>query len=173
MNIDGVDVVVKPMISMNEMFSFVNDVVSLCYSDKESSYSPEIRDFAIRVNVIKRYTNISLPDNASDMYIFVYSGNIFDVVMENINIAQFKSMVFGIDQRIKNINDANISAIQKEITSIVNDMEKFGKAISDMFGDVDKDTFNALIESLSNGGFDENKLAGEVFKLVQNEKSSD
>lgn len=172
-NVDGVDVVIKYTISMSEAIAFVDSVTSISYSGVDHTYSPEVRDFAVRVNTIARYTNIKLPDNTEDKYVFVYSGTIFDTVVDSINMAQFKSIMFGIDHKIRYINDTNVSAIQKEILSITNDMEKFGKAISDMFGDVDKNTFNAIVASLSDGKFDENKLASEVFKLVQKEKDSD
>ena len=57
-----IDITIKRTISLGDMLSFVNDVVASCFQDN-GEFMPEVLDFAIRSNIILKYSNVSLPDN--------------------------------------------------------------------------------------------------------------
>lgn len=171
--IGDVDVNIKYTISMDEAFRFSNSVVDLCYSDKDSSYSPEIKDFAIRVNLVSRYTNIELPESTEDKYMFLYATDVFDIVRREVNPRQLRSIIYGIDERIEYINDITNSAVHKEMISVINDMERLGTILKETFDSVDKEAINAMASAISNGQFDENKFATEVFRLIHKESGDD
>lgn len=168
--IGDVDVDVRYTISINEALEFSNSVVNLCYADKDSAYSPEIKDFAIRANLVSRYTNIELPESIEDKYMFLYTTDVFDVIRREVNPRQLRSIIYGIDERIEYMNNTIMSGVYKEFMSIVSDMEKLSGIMNDMFGGIDKDTLGAVASSLADGNFDETKFAGEVFKLIQDSK---
>lgn len=171
--IGDVDVNIKYTISMDEAFRFSNSVVDLCYSDKDSSYSPEIKDFAIRVNLVSRYTNIELPESTEDKYMFLYATDVFDIVRREVNPRQLRSIIYGIDERIEYINDITNSAVHKEMISVINDMERLVTILKETFDSVDKEAINAMASAISNGQFDENKFATEVFRLIHKESGDD
>ena len=62
-----IEVKMRKNIPFTEMLAFVNDVVSSCFQQK-GEYVPEALDFAIKSNIIIRYTNVSLPDNLEHRY---------------------------------------------------------------------------------------------------------
>ena len=171
--IGDVDVDIKYTIPMAEAFKFSNSVVDLCYSDKDSSYSPEIKDFAIRINLVSRYTNIELPESTEDKYMFLYATDVFDIVRREVNPRQLRSIIYGIDERIEYINDITNSAVQKEMISIINDMERLGTILKETFDSIDKDAINTMASAISSGQFDENKFATEVFRLIRKESGDD
>lgn len=171
--IGDVDVDIKYTIPMAEAFKFSNSVVDLCYSDKDSSYSPEIKDFAIRINLVSRYTNIELPESTEDKYMFLYATDVFDIVRREVNPRQLRSIIYGIDERIEYINDITNSAVQKEMISVINDMERLGTILKETFDSIDKDAINTMASAISSGQFDENKFATEVFRLIRKESEDD
>lgn len=171
--IGDVDVDIKYTIPMAEAFKFSNSVVDLCYSDKDSTYSPEIKDFAIRINLVSRYTNIELPESTEDKYMFLYATDVFDIVRREVNPRQLRSIIYGIDERIEYINDITNSAVHKEMISIINDMERLGTILKETFDSIDKDAINTMASAISSGQFDENKFATEVFRLIRKESGDD
>ena len=171
--IGDVDVDIKYTIPMAEAFKFSNSVVDLCYSDKDSSYSPEIKDFAIRINLVSRYTNIELPESTEDKYMFLYATDVFDIVRREVNPRQLRSIIYGIDEKIEYINDITNSAVHKEMISVINDMERLGTILKETFDSIDKDAINTMASAISSGQFDENKFATEVFRLIRKESEDD
>lgn len=164
--IGDVDVDVRYTIPVADALKFSDSVINLCYTNSNSVYTPEVKDFAIRVNTIMRYTNIELPESTEDKYMFLYATDVFDIVRKEINPKQFRSIIYGIDEKIEYINNTIMNSVYREFTSIVNDMEKLGMIIKETIGTVDNEAINAMASAISNGQFDENKFASEIFKLI-------
>ena len=47
---NGLQVVIKKNLSLEEMMTFANSVVKSCFDQASGAYMPEVKDFAIRAN---------------------------------------------------------------------------------------------------------------------------
>lgn len=162
-------ITVKRLIPIEEMVSFVENAVSMCFTD-DGVYMPELRDLAIRGNIIARYTNIKMPDDTSLIYNLVYDNELFNCVMEHINDAQIKSIVYGIDKRIELINSSNIASVNRDINNVYQKMNDFTDKISLLFDGVTKEDLLAISNAVVNGTIDEKKLVEEMHKLSVGEQ---
>lgn len=70
---------VKYALPLKDMLAFVDDVVGSCFHDK-LGYMPEVKDFAIKSNILSRYANFTLPDNLEHRYQLVYVTDAVDAV---------------------------------------------------------------------------------------------
>ena len=52
-NWNGINVVIKHVISLKEMLTFVDSVVKTCFSESDGMYMPEIKDFAIKKCILE------------------------------------------------------------------------------------------------------------------------
>ena len=163
-------IAVKNLISIEEMISFVENAVGMCFSS-DGVYMPELRDLAIRGNIIARYTNIKMPTETPLIYALVYDNEIFDKVMEHVNGAQVKSIVYGIDKRIELINSSNIASVNRDISTVYQKMNEFADKISLLFDGVTNEDLLAISNAVVNGTIDEKKLVEEMHKMSIGEQN--
>ena len=94
------EVRVKRTLSLKEMLSFVDEVVGSCFHD-ELGYMPEVKDFAIKSNILTRYANFSVPDNLEHRYQMVYGTDAVDAVCAVIDTTQLQVIVNSINDKIR------------------------------------------------------------------------
>lgn len=157
-NWNGLPLIIKKNISLEETMNFVEYVTELCFSETTHTYMPEVRDFAIKMFLIEHYTNIDLPQDIEKKYEFVYSTDIFQTVINNIDPYQFNEIIHSIDTKLDYMADANIEAFNNQVAEVAKLIEQFGTLFSDAFDGVDSDTISKLVNSISDVGFDEEKL---------------
>lgn len=151
------DIVVKKVLSIRDMLTFVSNVSDSCFSD-EYGFMPEMLDFAIRSNALEIYANFNLPDNIERRYDLLYRTDAFDVVMEHVDHRQFDTLVDAIDRKIDYLCDMNISSINREVEKLVASMEELHNNAEKIFGGVDADDMKKIVSALASGGVDEKKL---------------
>ena len=170
---NNVECIVKNSLSLREMMTFVNDVVSSCFSIDTDEYLPEIKEFSIGCSMIEGYTNIELPEELSKKYELVYSG-VIQCIIEHIDKDQFKSMLRAIDQKIKYKIQTDSSALHNKMNKIVDELEEMSKNFEKIFGSIDSDTINKIATSIVNGDFDMDKLVSSYVGVKHTEdKQSD
>lgn len=158
-----IEITIRRVLPLQEVFQFVEDVVSSCFDMDAGRYIPEIKAFVIRSSVLSRYANFTLPKDPEKQYELIYNTNAFENVMEYINRAQYDEIIDAIDERIahelsmmENALTGQTAALTAKIDSFVSDMEE-------IFGSMDKSDMPALVKNLSNiGKIDEGKLAKAV-----------
>ena len=165
---NNVECIVKNNLSLREMMTFVNDVVSSCFSIDTDEYLPEIKEFSIRCSMIESYTNIELPEELSKKYELVYSG-VIQYIIEHIDKDQFKSMLRAIDQKIKYKIQTDSSALHNKMNKIVDELEEMSKNFEKIFGSIDSDTINKIATSIVNGDFDMDKLVSSYVGVKHTE----
>lgn len=156
---NGLDVIIKKNLSMDDMLNFVDSVVNSCFDAQTGEYRPEAKDFAMRVNVLTRYANFSLPErNVEHQYqIAVLSGAV-DMILNYVNAAQFYEMGRAIDAKIEHKASANIQVLTKKFDDVVTEFENLQAKLSTMFTGVSSDDLKKLAETLANGNFSEEKI---------------
>lgn len=157
-NWNGLEVVVKHSLTFKDMMGFVDSVVKTCFKSDDGAYMPEAKDFAIKSNILERYTNISLPNNLEHRYEIIYYTDIIDTIINYINKCQFDAMIEAVDAKINNIAQANIEDINKQMINLQTTFDNLQSQFESMFDGIDLEDLHNIMEKLAEGNLDESKL---------------
>lgn len=88
------NIVVRNMIKIEETLDMVNSIMEACTNNKDGAIScyPELMDFAVRANVVLRYSNVHLPADTREQYRILYGTDLYDVVRKEVSEAQLQSV---------------------------------------------------------------------------------
>ena len=163
----GIEMTIKRLLSLEEMLTFVNDVVSSCFEEKTGEYIPEIKDFAIRCSIMESYAGFVLPSDLSEKYSMIYNSDIVSFIVMHIDKNQFESILSSIDDKIEHLAQNNIEAINKQMNELIAGFSTIEQNLSNIFGNVDSDTISKIAGAIVDGSFDEKKLV-DAFKVPEN-----
>lgn len=90
LNWNGLNLVIRRMIDLDEMSQLVGMVLDGCWN--ENMYMKELMDFMFRCAVVTYYSNVYLPENNEMRYKIVYETDLYDTVKDNINEGQFAAI---------------------------------------------------------------------------------
>ena len=82
---EDVTITIRRTLPLKDMMQFVENVVSSCVNAQAASYTPEIKEFVIRSEILTTYANFNLPSNVEKQYELVYGTDVVVQVMEYIN----------------------------------------------------------------------------------------
>lgn len=155
---NGVNITIKPTLSLKEMLSFVDNVVQSCFTTEDAAYIPEVKEFVIKCCVLEMYANFTLPTNVERKYDLIYCTDAIDVVMSNINAAQFGEIMEAINDKISNIAQANIESANKQINELYSAFDNIQEQMSSLFAGIGNDEIGKLVGAIAGDKFDEAKL---------------
>lgn len=164
---NGVDIIINKRLTLPEMMSFVDGVVKSCFTDDDSVYMPEVRDFALRCSVLEMYGNFSLPANIEKKYELVYGCDACEVILSEIDRSQFDAMLQAIDEKIDHIAEANIEAIHRQINDLYASFSGLDERLSSVFSGIDKDMMTGLVSAMSGSKIDEETLIKTYLKTKE------
>ena len=95
----GVIIIVRKLLSLDEVQTFVRTVLERCWSGE--AYVMEAVDFELRVATIVYYSNVMLSSNIDEVYEFVYGTDLYDTVVNYVNEGQLKAIKEAIDAYMK------------------------------------------------------------------------
>lgn len=153
----GLEVSIKHNLSFTEVLEFVNDVVMSCFQD-DGNFVPEVMDFAIKSNILSKYTNFSLPDKLEHRYEIIYNSDVVDFVCQNINMQQLREITASIDRKISYLCNTNVMNIQKQMMELVSAFENMQQKTADMFANFTPDDLTKIMGALNEDGFSEEKV---------------
>lgn len=163
---NGLDVTIHKTIPVRKMLQFVADTVSSSFAKETGEYQPELKDFAIRCNIIAFYTDVDLQTDTEEgveaAYNILYGTDIVRTATEYINDEQLSVTLEAIDDKVKHLARSNIEALNKNMTDLLTSVETITKKIEEIFGGVDNDTITVLAKAMANGAFDERNLIKAV-----------
>ena len=170
-NVDwhGVEITIKNTLPFRDVLAFVDSVSKSCFASATNAYLPEVKVFAIKCCVLEMYANFSLPANVEHKYDLVYNTDAFDVVLEHINIKQLNEIVDAISEKVENMAQANVEAINKQMNEIYAAFDGLQKQIGGIFSGVSSEDISKFVNAVSDGELDENKLMQAYAKLNSNE----
>lgn len=166
------EVRIKRTLSLTDMLSFVDDVVKSCFHD-ELGYMPEVKDFAIKSNILTRYANFSMPDNLEHRYQMIYGTDAVDAVCESIDTTQLQEIVSSINSKIRFLCDSKANLIQDRINDVLSIMEELSDSTKDIFGGLSHDDLKALMGAITDNGFDEGKIVQAYLEQKKAEQIAD
>lgn len=166
------EITVKHTLSLTEMLGFVDEVVKSCFHDK-LGYMPEVKDFAIKNNILTRYANFSLPDNLEHCYQLVYGTDAVEAVCDSIDTTQLQEIVSSINSRIRFLCDSKANLIQERINNVLDIMEEMRDSTKDIFSGLSQSDLTALMNAITDHGLDEKKIVEAYIERKKAEQSAE
>lgn len=155
---NGLNIIIRPTISLQEMFTAADLISHACFSAEDDSYQPENKDFAIRNYVMELYTNVTLPTDIEKKYYLLYKTDLVNVVTEHINKQQFNAMMRAVEEKVDFAVRAQLDGLQQQARDLIREVRSLSDQISSIFKGISGDDVNKLVETLISG-IDENKVA--------------
>lgn len=160
---NGIEVTIKKTLPMDDMLNFVDSVVQSCFDAQTGEYRPEAKDFAIRVNIMTRYANFSLPErNVEKQYDIVTRSGAVEMILEHIDARQYFELIQAINDKTNHKASANIQVLTLKFNDVVTEFENLQRKMDSMFAGVSSDDIKNIANSFANGGFSEEKLVKAV-----------
>lgn len=155
---NGVEVTIKPTLSLQEMLRFADSVSKSCFDIATGAYLPEVKNFAVRCNVMDTYANFSLPENNEHKYILAMCSGAFEMIMEHINMAQFHELMSAINEKISNQASANVQMMTTKFDEVVSAFEDLQDKFGSLFENITADDLKKLTEAMANNNFTDEGL---------------
>lgn len=153
------ELIIKSTLSLPDMLTFVNDVVSSCFSE-DGEYMPEVKDFAIKSNILSKYANIVLPDDLELRYGMTYATDAAEIILNHVNHAQFAAILQSIDEKITYLSNSHLSALENQMEKFIStfaNLEDLQKKSEELLTAFDKEDLKTLVAAIKN----DNNLALE------------
>lgn len=151
------EIQIKHTLSIAEMLTFVKNVVEICFHETEG-YLPELKDFAIRSNVLVSYANFTLPDNLEHRYELLYNTNAFETVLGHIDMTQFNNILESISEKIGYLCDSNIAAIEHQMKEVMAAFSDLVEKSENLFSGITQEDIGKITSAFADGQFSEEKL---------------
>ncbi len=87
---------IRPILSLKEMTDLVQNMLKACEA-KQGILAPELIDFSFRLFIVSAYSLVEMPEEVEKQYQLLYMTNLFDIVVANINPAQYQGMIRAIN----------------------------------------------------------------------------
>lgn len=158
----GEELTIQKRIPFALVCEMVKKVADACF-DENGEFSPEVRDFALRLCCVEAYTNVRLPeDNVEHQYEIVGRSDLWYVMMREIDQDQMNEINNAIQDRIDARLDANRAAFEHEVNKMLDAVNEIGKQVSDLFNNVSTEDIQKLVGALGEHGVDEEKIVQAV-----------
>lgn len=158
------EITIKQTLPLPDVLAFVDEAVSNCLNET-TGYMPELKEFIIRSNILKRYANFNLPDNLEHCYALVCGTNAVEAVLDHINIEQLKNIVKAIDSKLNYLCHTNVAAIEKQMNAVISAFEDMQKKTEAVFSGITDEDISKIAGSInSEKGIDEEKLVNAFIK---------
>lgn len=165
---NGIEVTIKPTLSLQEMLRFADSVSKSCFDIVTGAYLPEVKNFAIRCNVMDTYANFSLPENNEHKYILAMCSGAFEMIMEHINMAQFHELMNAINEKVDNRASANVQMMTMKFDEVVSAFEDLQEKVGSLFDNITADDMKKLTEAMASNNFTD---AGLVKAYMEHKKA--
>jgi hypothetical protein len=165
---NGLEVVITKTLPLEEMMAFANSVVKSCFDQATGTYMPEIKDFAIRSNVMERYANFTLPSNVERQYDMVMRSGAFEMILNYINPSQFNELTSAIEARLQNAADANVQMAFSRFNDVVTSFEGLQEKVGALFAGVDPADIGKLMGAISEHSVSEEKIVQAYVSATAN-----
>lgn len=140
---------IQKTIPFGEAVGFINDIVDSCIDDDGVDYVTIAYDFAIRVGVLTRYANLSMPSSIDKQYWLAYNTKAFDQVMEYINRDQFDDIIRAADRKIRFLTNTMSSSVSAKMMDIVGQFKEIAEMGKQAFSGVDPSTIRSVLQNVS------------------------
>lgn len=163
---------VRQFLPFKEALAFVNDVVDGCF-DESGTFIPEALDFLKRYELIKQYTNITMPNDTATIYAILYGTELYDDILEFVNLDQLDALHVTISKRIEMITNDQKEKLESKISELYSTLSNFANTIQEVFGDTTGEQFAEFISAIANGDVNAEKIVSSLLKAKREEIAND
>lgn len=169
----GVQIKIKPRLTVEEMVSFVNICVGSNFVSDDPDYTPEFAEYGWRYALISIYTNIDLPSDISKRYdLLTRSQSLIDIINHNIDLAQLDAIEEAVNKKISYYLKTRVQEVTGKISKLYSSLEEMGTQLVNMFSGISEEDIKAVTNALTNGAVDEGKLMKAYLDNKNIEKES-
>jgi len=158
----GEELAIHKVVSFAVFAEIVRRVSDVCFYPDTGEFLPERMEFAIRLCVINAYTNVRLPEDTEHQYSIIYRTDLWDTVSRYISMAQYNAMVNAIQDTVCVKNDANKAEFDRAVNEVLTQISEVGSQLNEIFGSVSSDDIQNLVNAISAGRIDEEKIVKAV-----------
>lgn len=158
-----VEVSVKRRLSFADVLEFVDDVVKTCFTQKGLTYLPEVKNFAIKSDVLTMYANFTMPSNVEYQYELIYDSGIVSEVIKYIDREQFDEILAAIDDKIDAEIQIGASMLRAQASKLITSISDLEGRFSDIFSGIGEKEMADMISAITDGKFDADKLISAYF----------
>lgn len=153
----GVSIDVKKNISFDDMHKIVIGAVEACFNES-GEYLPEVKEFFINAAIVSFYTNIELPKDTADCYMFVAASDIINAIESIANMNQITDIRRSVNDKLEYFVNTNIKAINSGINKVTDGITSIAESFSGLFDGVTNEDIANVMSAFADGKIDEEKL---------------
>lgn len=158
-----VEVSVKRRLPLADVIEFVDDVVKTCFKQEDFSYLPEVKNFAIKSNMLTMYANFTMPSNVEYQYELVYDSNIVSEIIKYIDHEQLDEILAAIDDRIDAEIQMGASTLKVQVSKLIAAVSDLESRFSDIFSGIGEKEMAEMVSAITDRKFDADKLISAYF----------
>lgn len=141
---------IKPRLSLDECVRFIEDVVSEYVNAQDLMIVPIAKEFILGRNLLTYYANFTMPTKAANAFDLVMgAGDIMGVILEHIDMAQYKMLVRSIDERVRFEERRALTLQEVKINQAITEIEQFTSRMATLFEGVDGDQMSKFISGMA------------------------
>lgn len=130
---------VKERLDMKHALQFVQDIVSICFDQEETTYYPEIFDAAVRMATLMHYAGVESPKDVNKAYAVVYGTHIYERICDVIDKEQFMALVDGARKNIEFKRDLLAATSAQKVADLISRVEDVIANLAEITKNVDTD----------------------------------
>ena len=153
----GVEIEHKENIPMEYAVTFVNNVVDTCF-DKDGNYIPEFKDFLIRSFTVQMYSNVRLPQDLKKQYDILYNSDLYNVLIQHIDIVQYDTLLMAIDEKLEYRRNADVMTMRMTLNNLISQFQNFGEQLNQ----VEIEDVRNIAEAINGVDLDEEKFVDAI-----------
>lgn len=161
---NGVNIKISRTIGISDMMDFVQSVVDSCFD--EGAYLPELMDFAVRVNVVKKFTDVSLPAGSDRQYALLYRTDLYSSVLEAIDNDQLHTIFNAVEAKIEYECDVQRRDLKEQVDRMIASLSGVADSATALFGGVSSEDIARLAKVIGDGEFDTDKIGEAAVKAI-------
>lgn len=163
---------VRKIISIVDIFQVVDEVLSVCFGDN-ATFTPHVKDIAIKSAIMEHYAGISIPDDIRVRYSLVMrSTTLFEKIVAAIDPVQYRELVETIDDAIEYKKATCLSMAVAQNEALHDRWERLAVELNELFGDMSSETMKQMINTIANGKLDERKIVDAILAARAHEGSN-
>lgn len=151
--------------------TIVKSVADGCLNEN-GEYDPMLKMFLLKLSCTIAYTDIEMPEDPVDQYMFLYTTDIFDTyILPEISASQFREMKHAIEELITYRIKVGTNAIATGLIDAQVELRNALDKAKGVFDGVTNEDIKGLVSAISGDKFDEAKLVQAITDSIA--KSTD
>lgn len=88
----GKRIKINPLLSFEEFVSLIDEIFKRCVDNGSGRLILETVDFVFKVEFLKKYCSIVLPENVEDQYKIIYGSDLIELCFDQVNHEQLANI---------------------------------------------------------------------------------